>query len=147
MTTKTDLLEMIRNGENSGVEFKQDIVSVEGLAKELVAFSNFEGGIVILGVTDDGSISGITRAKIEEWVMTVCRDKIRPAIIPFFEVIKDIEPGLDVAVVRVTRGATVHSRWHNNRNEYYIRVGSQSRNLHRMNWDDYSNKGDCYGQN
>ena len=59
--------------------------------------------------------------------MTVCRDKIRPAIIPFYEVIRDAEPGKDVAIVRVERGFDVHSLWHNNRNTYYIRVGSQSR--------------------
>lgn len=63
----------------------------------------------------------------EEWVMTTCRDKIRPGIIPFFEIIRDIEPGKDVAVVRVTRGFDVHSLWHNNRNTYFIRVGTQSR--------------------
>jgi len=59
--------------------------------------------------------------------MTACRDKIRPGIIPFFETIKDVEPGKDVAIVRVPRGADVHSQWHNNRNTYYIRVGTQSR--------------------
>ena len=76
---------------------------------------------------DDGSISGLTRTNIEEWVMTTCRDKIRPAIIPFFEVVRGIEPGKDVAIVRVTRGYDVHGLWHNNGNRYYIRVGTQSR--------------------
>lgn len=127
MTTRTELLEIINNGENSGVEFKRDILENHALAKELVAFSNLSGGMVILGVDDDGSISGLTRHTLEEWVMTACRDKIRPSIIPFFEVVRDIEPGKDVAIVRVTRGFDVHSLWHNNRNGYFIRVGTQSR--------------------
>lgn len=127
MTTHTELLEIISNGESSGVEFKRDVLQNYDLAKELVAFSNLRGGIVLLGVEDDGSISGITRADIEEWVMTTCRDKIRPAIIPFFEVLREVEPGKDVAVVRVTTGFDVHSVWHNNSNKYYIRVGTQSR--------------------
>ena len=59
--------------------------------------------------------------------MTTCRDKIRPAIIPFFEVVRAVEPGKDVAIVRVTRGFDVHSLWHSNSNRYYIRVGTQSR--------------------
>jgi ATP-dependent DNA helicase RecG len=127
--THTELLEIISNGENSGVEFKRDVVQNADLAKELVAFSNFTGGIVLLGVEDDGRISGITRGRagVEEFVMNTCRDKIRPAIIPFFEVIRDVEPGKDVAVVRVTRGLDVHTRWHNNHNTYFIRVGTQSR--------------------
>lgn len=125
--TRTELLEIIHNGENSGVEFKRDVVQNHDLAKELVAFSNFEGGIVLLGVEDDGSVGGITRDKLEEWVMTACRDKVRPGLIPFYEVVKDVEPGKDVALVRVSRGLDVHTLWHNNKNAYYIRVGTQSR--------------------
>lgn len=127
MTTHTELLEIINDGENSGVEFKRDELENHALAKELVAFSNLSGGRVLLGVEDDGRISGITRPNLEEWVMTACRDKIRPSIIPFYEVVRDIEPGKDVAIVSVTRGYDVHSVWHNNRNVYYIRVGTQSR--------------------
>lgn len=127
MVTRTELLGIITNGENSGVEFKRDVLQNHDLARELVSFSNFSGGMVLLGVEDDGSISGLTRPNLEEWVMTACRDKIRPSIIPFFEIVRDVQPGRDVAIVRVTCGFDVHSVWHNNRNTYYIRVGTQSR--------------------
>jgi ATP-dependent DNA helicase RecG len=93
MTTHTELLEFIANGENSGVEFKEDALQNYDLAKELVAFSNLRGGKVLLGVADDGRIAGLTRPNLEEWVMTTCRDKIRPAIIPFFEIVSEVEPG------------------------------------------------------
>ena len=125
--TRTALLEIIHNGESSGVEFKRDVVQNDAFAKELVAFGNLDGGIVLLGVEDVGSISGITRDKLEEWVMTACRDKVRPGLIPFYEVVKDVEPGKDVAVVRVSRGFDVHTLWHNNKHTYFIRVGTQSR--------------------
>ena len=62
--TRTELLDILRNGENSAVEFKRDVITPEQLAKELVAFSNFDGGMVLLGVEDDGTISGITRPKL-----------------------------------------------------------------------------------
>ena len=125
--THIELLEIIRNGENSGVEFKRDDIQNHDLAKELVAFANLEGGIVLLGVEDDGSISGITRQRLEEWVMNACRDKIRPGLIPFYGQIKEVETGKDVAIVRVSRGFDVHTLWHNNKNAYFIRVGTQSR--------------------
>ncbi len=127
MTTRTELLEILATGENSGVEFKRDDLSTQDLAKELVAFSNLAGGMVLLGVEDDGTVSGLTRADLEEWVMNVCRDKIRPAIVPFFEVIRGLEEGKDVAIVRVTRGYDVHALWHSNSNRYLMRVGTQSR--------------------
>ncbi len=45
MTTRTELLDIIRNGESSGVEFKRDVVQNHDLAKELVAFSNLGVGL------------------------------------------------------------------------------------------------------
>jgi ATP-dependent DNA helicase RecG len=125
--TRLELLDTIQNGENSGIEFKRDVLETQDLAKELVALLNFEGGSVLLGVEDDGSVSGVTRANLEEWVMSVCRDIIRPAVIPFYEVIRDVEPGMDVAIVTVTPGYSVHSAWRSGRNLYYIRVGTTSR--------------------
>lgn len=125
--TRNALLEILRNGENSGVEFKRDDLSPPDLAKELVAFSNLEGGILLLGVEDDGSVTGLTRDNLEEWVMNVCRDKIRPEILPFFEVIPSVAGDKDVAVVRVTPGYDVHALWHNRTKKYLIRVGTQSR--------------------
>ena len=56
---KTGLLEIIANGENSGVEFKRDDIRPEQLAKEIVALANHRGGIILIGVEDDGTISGI----------------------------------------------------------------------------------------
>jgi ATP-dependent DNA helicase RecG len=125
--TKTELLELIKNGESSGVEFKRDTIDNRALAKELVAFANLRGGRVILGVDDDGSVTGITRDRLEEWVMTACRDKIRPELIPYYEIIRDVEPGKDVVIVQVDRGWAVHHVWHNNHRTYYIRVGTLSR--------------------
>ena len=125
--TKTELLEIIRNGENSGVEFKRDDIDTRALAKEIVALGNLRGGRVLLGVEDDGIISGIVRPKLEEWVMTVCRDKVRPEIIPYFELVHDADAGKTVAVIQIDPGWTVHHVWHNSGRTYYIRVGSQSR--------------------
>lgn len=118
---------MIRNGESSGVEFKRDTIENRAFAKELVAFANLEGGTLLLGVDDDGSVFGISRSNLEEWVMTACRDKIRPELIPYFEIIRDVEPGKDVAVVRVSRGYDVHHVWHDQHRTYYVRVGTLSR--------------------
>ena len=133
LLTKTDLLALIANGENSGVEFKRDAIKPQDLAKELVAFGNLEGGVVLLGVEDDGTISGLQRdaTQVEEWVMNVCRTHVRPGLIPFFQIIRDAEPGRDVAVVQVERGWTVLHRWHNQTATYYIRVGTVSGEMSR----------------
>jgi len=127
MLTKTELLETIANGENSFVEFKNDAVENHRVARELVAFLNTHGGTLLLGVEDDGSISGVTRADVGEWVTTLCRDKIRPEVIPSIQILREVEPGRNVAVVSVEPGYTVHCRWHNNSRDYFIRANDQTR--------------------
>ena len=49
-------------GAPGEVEFKLDTLQSDALAKELVTFSNFGAGIVLLGPKDDGSISGVGTA-------------------------------------------------------------------------------------
>ena len=49
---------LLQQGENNAVEFKSAGVSPDGLAKEIVAFANTLGGSILMGVEDDGTISG-----------------------------------------------------------------------------------------
>jgi len=133
MITETKLLELIANGENSSVEFKRDDVDNRSIAKELVAFANLQGGRLLLGVEDDGTISGLERSssELEEFVMTAARDKIRPALIPHFQVLRNVEDDRHVAILTIDEGWTVHAVWHNQKEHYYIRVGTQTRSPHR----------------
>jgi len=124
---KTELFEIIANGENSGVEFKRDDIRPEQLAKEVVALVNFQGGKILLGVDDDGSISGIQRSDVEEWVMNVISEKVHPVILPFYEKIK-IDERTIVAVLTFPQGnSKPYVRRHNKAEEVFIRVGSTSR--------------------
>lgn len=123
---KTELLEIIANGENSGVEFKRDDIRPEQLAKEIVALANFQGGKVILGVEDDGSIAGIHRGNLEEWVMNIIRDKVHPLILPFYEEIK-IDEEHAVAVITLPQGISKpYVVRDGGAEKIYIRVGSTS---------------------
>lgn len=124
---KTELLEIIANGANSGIEFKRDDLRTEQLAKEVVAMSNFQGGKLLLGVEDSGTISGIQRVNLEEWVMNIMQDKIHPMMLPYYEEIK-LDEGKSVAVISFPPGISkpyvVRDR---GKEEIYIRVGSTSR--------------------
>lgn len=129
---RTDLEELIRNGENSVVEFKRDDVQNHDLAKELVALLNLDGGTVLLGVEDDGRISGTTREHLDEWVAELCRVKINPPVVPILTRVREAEPGRDVLAIRVTIGPDKpYARLHNGRSTYFIRVGSTSREASR----------------
>lgn len=87
---RTELTELIQNGENSGVEFKRDDIMPEKLAKEMAALLNLEGGYILFGVENDRTISGLSRKpeQAEEWVMEAARVHLRPAAIPYWETIE-----------------------------------------------------------
>lgn len=124
---KAELLELIANGENSGVEFKRDDIRPEQLAKEIVAMANFQGGKVILGVEDDGTISGVHRDQLEEWVMNTIQAKIHPQILPFYESIA-IDADKTVAVISFPQGISKpYVLRDGGAEKIYIRVGSTSR--------------------
>jgi len=123
---KTELLEIIANGENSGIEFKRDDIRPQQLAKEIVAMANFQGGRIIIGVEDDGTISGLERRDIEEWVMNILRDKVHPLILPYYEEIK-IEGDVSVAVITFPQGVSKPYVLRDKGEEkIFIRVGSTS---------------------
>ncbi len=124
---KTELLEIITNGESSGIEFKRDDIRPEQLAKEVVALVNFQGGRIILGVEDDGKISGLQRDDTEEWVMNVISEKVHPVVLPFYEQVK-MDDGVIVAVLTFPQGnAKPYVLRHKGEEKVFIRVGTTSR--------------------
>jgi len=133
--TRSELSELIYHGENSGVEFKRDKVRPENLAKDIVALANFRGGYILLGVEDDGTISGLKRepSKVEEWVMNICRSLVYPPIIPYWEVVRNYEPDKHIGIIFLPSDCPdkpykvkLGSYW-----VTYIRVGSTSREATR----------------
>jgi len=124
---KTELLEIIVNGENSGVEFKRDDIPPKKIARECVAFANLKGGMVLLGVEDNGTISGIKRPNCEEWVMdTIFGNYIHPRIIPYYEEVV-VDKGLRVGIIRISTGtAKPYVLRSKQREDIYIRTGSTS---------------------
>ncbi|PWR73149.1 RNA-binding domain-containing protein [Methanospirillum stamsii] len=125
---KLELLGIIANGENSGVEFIQDDIRPEQLGKEVVALANHQGGMILIGVEDDGAISGINREDLEPWVIdTVFARYVHPMILPFYETIR-MDDGKRVAVISFPEGTSKpYVLRHNGREEIYIRAGSTSR--------------------
>ena len=128
---KTELLEILANGENSGIEFKRDDIRPEQLAKEIVALVNFRGGRIILGAEDNGEVTGIQRPNLEEWVMNIFANNVHPWIQPFYEEIH-LDENHRLAVITIEQGASKpYVRVHNSIHEVFIRMGTTSRTASR----------------
>lgn len=83
MFSPEKLTEIIENGETSRVEFKSDREKNIDFAKEIAAFANGSGGYLLVGIEDDGTVSGVRHPlKFEEKIYNVCSDSSRPVVTP-----------------------------------------------------------------
>ena len=110
---------LISEGESSYVEFKNAQVNPVSLAEEIVAFANSDGGTILIGIDDDGTISGVNAPDMEMRVINICRNNIRPSLIP--RISKKIVNNLAILVVEVDSADTVYCTV---QGKYFIRVGS-----------------------
>ena len=62
--TLQTLREQAAAGEDSTRQFKSRIDNADALAAEMAAFANANGGVIFIGVQDDGTISGITSREV-----------------------------------------------------------------------------------
>lgn len=100
MTTRAEVLELLRNGENSAVEFERDDVHPDEIAEAMSALLNADGGRILLGVEDDGEVSGLTqpRDRAEQRIMSIAQNNVRPPIVPFWSTVT-MEDGREVGIV------------------------------------------------
>lgn len=124
MFTHLEINQIIDQGENSSVEFKSSDVRAESLAKEIIAFANSKGGVILIGVEDNKKISGLSSERNwEEWVINIARTNINPAIDVEYKEIKMSEKR--VGIVSVPKGKD--KPYQMNDGKFYIRVGSTNR--------------------
>ena len=84
MTTEEIRLR-IAQGEDSRTQFKRGPIGVSKLAAELAAFSNAEGGVILFGVDDDGTVVGLDKAAkkaLDKELSNAANDNVRPSVYP-----------------------------------------------------------------
>lgn len=82
-----EIIELISRGEDTRTQFKrgQDVTNAKSLAGEMVAFANRKGGRILIGVDDDGSVTGLSSSdirRINQLISNTATDCVRPSINP-----------------------------------------------------------------
>lgn len=124
-----DIRQRLVLGEDSRWEFEQvefagsrlTSPSRDDLADEMIAFANANGGTLLLGVTDDGHLQGLSReqmAAINNLIVEVSTDTVEPAL--RIDVNHREVDSKALVVVDVPRGDSLHER----RGRSWIRVGA-----------------------
>lgn len=64
--TEAEIIELVRGGEGINVEFKRSATAItKDVYDTVCAFSNRDGGVILLGVSDDGTITGVAPEAID----------------------------------------------------------------------------------
>ena len=81
-----NIRKLILEGEGVTQDFKKKITSCEKIAKTMVSFANNKGGRLLVGISDDGTISGLKSEEEEKYMITrAAHFFCKPALEPVFE--------------------------------------------------------------
>ncbi|MCY3629255.1 MAG: ATP-binding protein [Bacteroidetes bacterium] len=87
--TKGGLEQIVADGEGLFLEFKHRLPESERVAREVTALANTSGGYLLIGVTDDGNLSGVKDPEEEMYALNHALEKYcTPAIALKSEYIK-----------------------------------------------------------
>lgn len=99
-------LSQIPLGEDSTRQFKVDVKNAESLASEIAAFANTNGGVIFIGVADDGSTPGLSGhdvARINQLISNAASHLVRSPLAVRTENVS-LDNGRIVIVLTVPKG-------------------------------------------
>lgn len=126
--TKKQLRQLVRQGEGSHLEFKRRASSPDQIVREMIAFANTSGGILLVGVNDDGELSGVKYPEEESLVIKKAIVKYsRPHVVFNETIIKLSENKFVIQYeIPVSRKRPHVFRVSNRKSETYIRLRDMS---------------------
>ncbi|HJZ82565.1 MAG TPA: RNA-binding domain-containing protein [Pyrinomonadaceae bacterium] len=124
LTTRTELMRLVRGGEDTYLELKVKLSNPERIAQGIVALANTGGGTIVFGVNDQLRIEGIDHPEeVQEELVRICREEIVPPLIPFIDRLA-FDNGRRLVALEI-QGKRRPYRTRDGR--FFIRVGDQKR--------------------
>ena len=141
---------LITSGESATVEFKSSVRwdYVQGkcnkdledvIAKTIAGFLNHEGGDLLIGVADDGTVIGLRRDYatlrkkdrdgLELLLMALVKDKLGGDVCTLLHVVFQEVDGNDVCRVMIEPSKRPVYVYYNGRARYFVRTGNSTREL------------------
>jgi len=125
-----ELIELIGRGEDSRTQFKQsqDVTNAQSLAGELAAFSNSKGGKILIGVSDQGTVTGVLPPDVRRLnvlLSNTATNNVRPAI----NLETENVPTADGLVVVVTVREGISKPYADNTGVYWVKSGADKRRV------------------
>ena len=127
---KEKILEIIKCGENSRVQFKEHFTTQKQMAEELVAMANAKGGMIIIGCKDKtGEIVGLCYDEVQmasREMGNTAQEHVRPTIYLQTETIP-VSAEKSILLVYVDEG--VNKPYKNLSGDIYMKQGADKRRV------------------
>src|SRR5918999_229450 len=87
-TSRSELLTLVRGGEDTFLELKVKLSNPERIAQGIVALANTGGGVMVFGVNDNLRVEGVDDPeRVQDELVRLCREDIVPSVFPFIDII------------------------------------------------------------
>ena len=124
-----DILKQIKAGEVSGMQFKERILDKYDIACELVAFSNSQGGKLVVGIKDKtGETNALSYSEVQETtnlLSDIASENVVPSILIKIDTV-EVEDG-DLVVATVKEG--LNKPYHDNKGIVWVKNGADKRKV------------------
>jgi predicted HTH transcriptional regulator len=128
LTNRTELLRLIRGGEDTYLELKVKLTNPERITQGIVALANTSGGTMVFGVNDQLRIEGVPNPEwIQDELRRICREEIVPPIVPLIDSIAFDSGKIVIAL-------DVHGKrkpYRTREGRFYMRFGAEKREVSR----------------
>lgn len=134
--TLQEIQRYAQQGEGLKIEFKKKAAYPEKIVREIVALANTEGGVLLLGVDDDGTVSGQRFIEEEIFVMEkAIKELIFPVLeyqVKFFK----MNPKKGVAVFQIPKSISrPHYIKEGEKKKAFIRVKDKTVQASKEVWE------------
>lgn len=134
--TLQEIHKIAQQGEGLKVEFKKKAAFPEKIVRELIALANTEGGYLLIGVDDDGTVSGQRFIEEEVFVMEkAIVDFIKPKLDYQLHILK-LNPKKGIAVFSINKSNNrPHFLMEDTKKKAFVRVRDRSIQASREMWE------------
>ncbi len=127
---KAEAEKILREQEGQLFERKSLRIDPRDLANHYVAFANADGGVIAIGIEDDGTITGVNEdeAKVNAFLQASWNYCAPPITVvhKFIECVNRNGEADRILLIEVAQNSKLHA---NSKDDVYLRLGDQSRKL------------------
>ena len=128
LTSRDELLRLVRGGEDTFLELKVKLSNPERIAQGIVALANTDGGTIVFGVNDNLRVEGLDDAEdVRDELVRICREQIVPPLVPFIDLVS-FDNGRRVVAIDIEGRRRPYQTADG---RYFIRVGADKREATR----------------